>query len=186
MIEISTKIQSIDIKLLAMQRQIDMLQAMSARQKAEDQNANTFIGRFVQILKNILRNGFLWFGFKVDVDHGLVLGLEDDDHKQYFLLAGRAGGQEAIGGTQGGDRLTLKTTSHATKGEYVLSDLTPAGYVRVGTGGVLSSTTVIYPTVYNQTGEPSIPENSIALWFDTSKYYLLANFGGTQKKVELT
>jgi len=30
-------------------------------------------------------------------DHGLLAGLGDDDHLQYFLLAGRAGGQRAYG-----------------------------------------------------------------------------------------
>ena len=41
------------------------------------------------------------------LDHGLLLGLADDDHLQYLLLAGRAGGQDAIGGTASGELLTL-------------------------------------------------------------------------------
>lgn len=42
---------------------------------------------------------------------------------------------------------------------------------------------------YAQDAEPTIPDNSIALWQDTDgapNYYLLGSFGGTQKKVELT
>lgn len=39
-----------------------------------------------------------------------------DDHTQYALLAGRAGGQTLIGGTASGNALTLTSTSHATKG----------------------------------------------------------------------
>ena len=45
-------------------------------------------------------------------------------------------------------------------------------------------------TLYYQNAEPSIPVNTMALWADADavggpKYYLLGNFGGTQKKVEL-
>jgi hypothetical protein len=42
-------------------------------------------------------------------DHGSLSGLVDDDHAQYVLLAGRAGGQTIIGGTAVGDLLTLRT-----------------------------------------------------------------------------
>jgi hypothetical protein len=51
----------------------------------------------------------------------------------YFKLAGRSGGQVAIGGTGAGDDLTLQTTSHATKGSYILSDLSD-GLVKATTG----------------------------------------------------
>lgn len=50
------------------------------------------------------------------VDHGGIGGLTDDDHTQYALLAGRAGGQTFTGGTAASDGLTLNTTSNATKG----------------------------------------------------------------------
>jgi hypothetical protein len=50
------------------------------------------------------------------VDHGGLLGLVDDDHTQYALLAGRAGGQTLQGGTDSGDDFVLESTSHATKG----------------------------------------------------------------------
>lgn len=52
------------------------------------------------------------------LDHGLALtGLTDDDHTQYVLLAGRSGGQTIVGDTASGGNLTLKSTSHATKGK---------------------------------------------------------------------
>ena len=51
------------------------------------------------------------------LDHGDLSGLADDDHTQYALLAGRSGGQTLIGGTDSGNDLTLKSTSHATKGD---------------------------------------------------------------------
>jgi hypothetical protein len=49
------------------------------------------------------------------LDHGSALtGLADDDHTQYALLAGRAGGQTVIGGTGASDGLLLKTNSNGT------------------------------------------------------------------------
>jgi hypothetical protein len=56
-------------------------------------------------------------------DHGGLTGLGDDDHSIYALLAGRSGGQTLIGGTASGDDLTLQSTSHATKGEVIVSDV---------------------------------------------------------------
>lgn len=42
--------------------------------------------------------------------------------------------------------------------------------------------------VYIQNAEPTIPNNTMGLWFDAdaSKYYLLARTDDVQKKVELT
>lgn len=48
-------------------------------------------------------------------DHGELGGLSDDDHAQYALLAGRAGGQELCGGSAAGDVLTLRANSAAAK-----------------------------------------------------------------------
>lgn len=49
-----------------------------------------------------------------------------DDHTQYALLAGRAGGQTLIGGTAASNNLTLQSTSNATKGAIVLTETTDA------------------------------------------------------------
>lgn len=65
------------------------------------------------------------------IDHGSLDGLEGDDHAQYFNLLGRAGGQVAIGGTAAGDDLTFQTTSNATKGSYIFTELS-AGVAYVG------------------------------------------------------
>ena len=46
-----------------------------------------------------------------------------------------------------------------------------------------------FPRVYIQTTAPTIPNDTIALWHDSSvanKYYWLINIDGVQKKVELT
>lgn len=53
-------------------------------------------------------------------DHGALTGLSDDDHSQYALLAGRAGGQSLTGGTASAENLTLNSTSHATKGAILI------------------------------------------------------------------
>ena len=56
------------------------------------------------------------------IDHGSIAGLGDDDHSQYALLAGRAGGQTLFGGVATSESLVLKSTSHATKGTVQLRD----------------------------------------------------------------
>jgi hypothetical protein len=57
-----------------------------------------------------------------EISHGSISGLGDDDHTQYALLAGRAGGQELIGGTAASNSLTLESTSNATKGFIFAKD----------------------------------------------------------------
>jgi hypothetical protein len=49
-------------------------------------------------------------------DHGSLIGLADDDHSIYALLAGRSGGQVLVGGSGSGEHLSLSATAHATKG----------------------------------------------------------------------
>lgn len=51
--------------------------------------------------------GLRW-GTAGATDHGALTGLADDDHLQYLLLAGRAGGQTAFGGTADGNNLVLQ------------------------------------------------------------------------------
>lgn len=51
------------------------------------------------------------------IDHGNIAGLGDDDHVQYILLAGRAGGQAAFGGTAAGEELILRGTTNANLGQ---------------------------------------------------------------------
>lgn len=63
-------------------------------------------------------------------DHGGLTGLSDDDHTQYALLAGRAGGQSWSLGTGSGEGGTLQTTTHATKGTFTM-----VGHMTPGTTG---------------------------------------------------
>lgn len=75
-------------------------------------------------------------------DHGALTGLTpDDDHTQYALLAGRAGGQTLYGGTAENDDIIIEPTSHATKTTSYVS-LAPSGG-RVGIGGTNAD-----PTLY--------------------------------------
>lgn len=70
-------------------------------------------------------------------DHGALNGLADDDHTQYAILAGRAGGQAVNGGTAASENLTLASTAHATKGTVrTLDRLVTAGGTTVA--GVVS------------------------------------------------
>jgi hypothetical protein len=80
----------------------------------------------------------------VVTDHGLLAGLADDDHPQYSLLAGRSGGQVLIGGSDANDDLEFQTTSNASKGNYIFSELTTAnGILRVdGSGNMTASVTL--------------------------------------------
>jgi hypothetical protein len=54
------------------------------------------------------------------VDHGSILGLSDDDHVQYALLAGRSGGQSLVGGNAANNNLNLSSTSNGAKGKINL------------------------------------------------------------------
>ena len=56
-------------------------------------------------------------------DHGALTGLADDDHLQYALLAGRAGGQTLRGGTAAAENLVLQSTAHATRGFVEVQDI---------------------------------------------------------------
>lgn len=57
-----------------------------------------------------------------EIDHGTLTGILDDDHTQYMLLAGRAGGQTLLGGINANDDLVLGSTANATKGLVLTQD----------------------------------------------------------------
>lgn len=65
-------------------------------------------------------NGAWTEGLGKGTAHSSLSGLTSgDDHTQYFLLAGRSGGQTANGGTGAGENLTLVSTANATKGKIL-------------------------------------------------------------------
>jgi len=78
------------------------------------------------------------------LDHGSALtGLSDDDHTQYLLLAGRAGGQIIVGGTAASNNLTFSTTSNVTKGKYVFSDLTASKVIKTNANSELIASAIV-------------------------------------------
>jgi hypothetical protein len=88
-----------------------------------------------------------------EIDHGGLTGILDDDHTQYLLLAGRTGGQTAIGGIAANNDLILESTSHATKGFVkVSSNLAPTADAVFGgtwTGTNLGDPSFRFNNVYS-------------------------------------
>jgi hypothetical protein len=72
-----------------------------------------------------------------DIDHGSIAGLTDDDHAQYPLLVGRAGGQTIKGGTAVTDILKLQGTT----GNGTLTS--PAIQLLTGNSGATTAVTVL-------------------------------------------
>jgi len=70
--------------------------------------------------------------------HSALSGLGADDHPQYLLLAGRAGGQTAIGGTLATQQLNLRGSSNADLG---IIELRSPTVINVD----LSATPAVYP-----------------------------------------
>ena len=84
------------------------------------------------------------------LDHGAALnGLNDDDHSQYMLLAGRIGGQILTGGTAPADNLVFNTTTSTTKGKYIFNDLNANGVVKVGALNELISAKILASDLSN-------------------------------------
>lgn len=100
----------------------------------------------------LTKDGVLNAGALGLIDHGSGLsGLGDDDHTQYALLIGRAGGSVLTGGINANDDLTLVATSNATQGD-VFIDTGPAATDRIieirgATGGVGIGKTFFDPVV---------------------------------------
>lgn len=76
-------------------------------------------------------------GVQQNIDHGNLLGLLDDDHTQYSLLAGRSGGQTLIGGIGSGDDLILQSTSHATRGHLIFGSGSLRGLFDESKGNII-------------------------------------------------
>jgi hypothetical protein len=93
----------------------------------------------IDVTYNDASNSFSLAVIQSAIDHGSIGGLSDDDHTQYALLAGRAGGQTLTGGTAASNNLVVRSTSHGTKGqvyfdETTASTTTATGAVRIGGG----------------------------------------------------
>lgn len=80
------------------------------------------------------------------VDHGGLGGLADDDHSQYPLLLGRAGGQNLAGGTAATDTLTLRPNTNASPTGRIIMPL-------VGSTLQLNVNTTLMSAIEVNTGE---------------------------------
>ena len=100
-----------------------------------------------------------------EADEGTGNGLDadtvDGSHATAFaLLAGRSGGQTMTGGTASGERLTLESTSHSTKGG-----------VRIASGN---------PLEISEQSAPSTPASGYGrLWVTTTGLLCFTNDAGT-------
>lgn len=116
-------------------------------------------------------------------DHGNLTGLSDDDHTQYAMLAGRAGGQSVVGGTASGEDLAFSSTSHATKGSFTFG----SGVTIDETSGDLSGKTFT-STVATGTAPLTVTSTTVVTNLNADQvdgqhgaYYLArANHTGTQ------
>lgn len=80
-------------------------------------------------------NGTIWQNLAngdVITAHSGLSGLGNDDHLQYALLAGRAGGQTLTAGTASGNNLILRSSTNATKGQIWLDETTASSSVTSG------------------------------------------------------
>lgn len=87
----------------------------------------------------------------------------------YFKLSGISGGQIAIGGTDAGDDLVFQTTSNASKGSYIFSELT-TGLVKStsGTLSIITDSSTNWDTAYTHSqltsGNPhSVTQTDVGL-----------------------
>jgi hypothetical protein len=88
--------------------------------KARFQPATAAGASYIDFRGNTFRSGM---GSGVTI-HSQLTGLTApaDDHTQYPLSAGRAGGQTLIGGTAASENLTLQSTANATRGNILSLD----------------------------------------------------------------
>lgn len=122
---------------------------------------------------------------KVLISGGITLYA---DESQYLLLAGRSGGQNLVGGTGGGDNLTLSSTTNAVKGrvlafasEFTLRDNNDTNRkARFDAASLTSGLERVY-VLPNQSGtvallesKGSIPEG---LWVPNSGSTTVSNSG---------
>lgn len=128
----------------------------------------------------------------IDIDHGSLIGLGDDDHSQYALLAGRSGSQTLYGGTSSNDDLHLFGTSHSTKTSSYISMQSTGGNVGIGISTPSSLLEIYSPpssfTIFKLSdGDISLPNYS-ALFTPTltTQFAMWATYSGTQGGMQLS
>lgn len=110
-----------------------------------------------QVGDSLFYDGSNWLASAPDTEiaHGSLSGLTTGDagHTQFALLAGRAGGQSLVGGTDAGESLDLESTSNASKGyvqvKSVLRPFTDASYTTEWAGTDLGHSSKRWKDVYS-------------------------------------
>ena len=97
--------------------------------------------------------------------HSGLSGLGADDHTQYVMLAGRAGGQNLRGGTAANNNLSLESTTNTTKGFVLLQP--NGGNVGIGTATPGERLTVA-GIIESTTGGIKFPDGTIQVTSATS------------------
>lgn len=98
-----------------------------------------------------------WDASGAGIDHGGLGGLADDDHTQYLLLAGRAGGQTAKGGTAAGDHLNLDPSSASNYTGSIRLNTTATDY---GSGSIVGVT--LWPNGFTHGGGALVAISGVA------------------------
>lgn len=147
---------------------------------------------------SLFYDGTKWVASAPDteIDHGTVSGLLDDDHTQYALLAGRAGGQTLIGGTAASNNLALQSTAHATKGVITTDSVIRAtgdGTIDLGTASfnwrdIYLTGQMFGARLQNATtaGAPAASAGTKGrMYYNTDLEDVFVDRGGTWKKLSL-
>jgi hypothetical protein len=143
-------------------------------------------------------DGAKWVASNPDteIDHGELTGIGDDDHTQYFLLAGRSGGQTAYGDTAASGNLTLHSTFNATKGSILFAGkASPAttDIYDIGASGakwnnlyMLGEAIGMRVENYTTAGRPAASGGTAGrLYYDTTTEDLYFNRAGTWTKASI-
>lgn len=110
-------------------------------------------------------------------DHGMLAGLGDDDHTQYLLLAGRPGGQEAIGSSVDNQFLTLTGNTSGEASVISLGDFdsSPSGILMaVDASGLQTINTL------------AIAASGVTATLDSGDTFTLSSGGSERFRVETT
>lgn len=137
--------------------------------------------------------------------HSALSDLNSDDHLQYVLLLGRAGGQTLYGGINASNNLILRSTSNATKGQVQIDDFVYFDEINKRTGfGLVSPTAIIHlkagtatagtaPLKFSAGTNLTVPEagvmeydNNFYLTISTGNRYKIPLISGTDYELPLT
>jgi hypothetical protein len=130
----------------------------------------------------------------LEIDHGSINGLSDDDHSQYALLVGRFGGQTLHGSNTTAESLLLRGNSVDGIGLDIGDHVLPSADGSVNLGSGSRQFDDLYMTgegfgfrAENGTEAAILAAGNAAtvgrLWYGTDTGFLYADAGGTVSKI---